>query len=705
MKVGQTDNHSHFLPLFSMRKHIFLFLALMLTAATGLYAQLLTLNVSGQVTDLSGSPIANHTVYAIGDTSVMPPVFGVGTTNASGNYQISIAAAPPALGTVGFLVVATVDCNGSYQTGAFLTYTANGLLSSAPVNFQICASSGGGTNCTTAISHTTNSSNSFTFTGTVASPATSAVVWSMGDGTSYSNINPVSHSYSTNGTYYVSLTVVDSFAQCVATAYDTVVVTGVSGGATCYANFWGMLDSTGTVAMFQNMSFSTSGNPLQYAWTFNNGATSTLENPILTGLNGPLVACLTITDSLGGCTATYCDSLFILPPPPPYCQAAFSYDDSALVVNFLNLSMFVNPMNPGTSFWTFGDGSSSSVVSPIHTYAAPGVYNVCLTITDSFCTSMFCDSIVVTGGVPSNFFVAGQVTTPTSAGNFAADYATVYLIALDTTNMSLTAIDSVSITPMDSGFYAFSNLPAGSYAVKAALTPASASYSAYLPTYFSNSLFWMNATWIPLPGPFSGMQNIQLMAGNNPGGPGFIGGSVFAGANKNGAGMGNVSVLLLDANMNPVAVATSAADGSFNFNNIAFGSYLVYVDMLNRTTTPAPITLSSTTTSISNLEIEVGSENISYTTSVADAFDASLSAVYPNPTAASAAFDLSLSQTSDLTVEITSVVGQQMSSQTTKLAAGKHTISLDTENLPAGVYLVRVKDSNGAGAVRRLVKE
>jgi PKD repeat protein len=34
-------------------------------------------------------------------------------------------------------------------------------------------------------------------------------------------------------------------------------------------------------------------------------------------------------------------------------------------------------------FWTFGDGSSSSAASPAHPYAAPGSYNVTLTITDS----------------------------------------------------------------------------------------------------------------------------------------------------------------------------------------------------------------------------------------------------------------------------------------------------------------------------------
>jgi len=47
--------------------------------------------------------------------------------------------------------------------------------------------------------------------------------------------------------------------------------------------------------------------------------------------------------------------------------------------------------------WTFGDGHSSSLPNPVHYYAAPGVYQVCLTTTifngSQCCTKTYCQNI------------------------------------------------------------------------------------------------------------------------------------------------------------------------------------------------------------------------------------------------------------------------------------------------------------------------
>lgn len=680
-----------------MRIYKFLLLSLLFAALGAVHAQTLSLVVTGQVANTAGNPVANHTVYVIGDTTVFPPVFYSGLTNANGAYQITALVPAVPLGSVGAMIVATTDCNGSFLTQT-VTYTANAVFG-LPANFQLCTSTT--PTCSATLTHTAVSANTFTFTATTTASAP-VIAWNMGDGNSYYNTLTVTHTYANAGNYVVTLTAIDSLTLCTAAAADTVVATGGSSGATCLPAFFGQFDSTNSAVSFLNMSSTTSGNPLSYLWTFSTGSatsTSSLENPVLFNVNGPVTACLTIIDSIGGCTATYCDSIF--PYVPVQCQALFGYSTSGMVVSFMDFSMTSNPAGGTQYFWSFGDGSTDTQENPIHTYATAGSYTVCLTITDSFCTSTYCDSVYVSTQ-PASHSLMGMVLT----GNTPADSATVYLIAMDSVGGSLvlTAIDSVMLTYPDSGFYAFHNLPAGSYAIKAALNQGAVNYSAYLPTYYGGSLFWATATWTPLPSS-AAYHNISLIPGVNPGGPGFIGGSVLAGANKQGGTMANVPVLLLDASMNPVAATYSAADGSFSFSNVAYGDYLVYVDMLNRTTVPVPVTLSAAAASTSNIEIEIGRESITYTTGIENAFDAGMSTIYPNPTAANAALDLSLDQAGEITIEITTAVGQTLTSNTQMLSAGKHTLSLYTEALPAGVYLVRLQTSNGDAAIRRMVKQ
>lgn len=82
------------------------------------------------------------------------------------------------------------------------------------------------------------------------------------------------------------------------------------------------------------------------------------------------------------------------------CQASFTYsvDTATNTVSFTNTST-------GTwlyTFWSFGDGTTSTVTNAQHTYTTAGIYLVCLTVWDSAsCQSTFCDSVFV-GSLPGN---------------------------------------------------------------------------------------------------------------------------------------------------------------------------------------------------------------------------------------------------------------------------------------------------------------
>jgi PKD repeat protein len=55
-----------------------------------------------------------------------------------------------------------------------------------------------------------------------------------------------------------------------------------------------------------------------------------------------------------------------------------------------------------TFHWDFGDGDTSNIGGPVHTYATPGTYIYCLTINS--CPAV-CDTIVIPGGVDCNYTV------------------------------------------------------------------------------------------------------------------------------------------------------------------------------------------------------------------------------------------------------------------------------------------------------------
>ncbi|MEY4852858.1 MAG: hypothetical protein RIS99_1253 [Bacteroidota bacterium] len=106
------------------------------------------------------------------------------------------------------------------------------------------------------------------------------------------------------------------------------------------------------------------------------------------------------------------------------CIANFTSNSIGLTSNFTNTSTGVN--TPGTTyFWSFGDGTSSTLANPSHTYRAPGIYSVCLGISNlaNNCNDTICKNISIqnsTTACLANFTKSIQgntgVFTSTSTG-------------------------------------------------------------------------------------------------------------------------------------------------------------------------------------------------------------------------------------------------------------------------------------------------
>lgn len=82
--------------------------------------------------------------------------------------------------------------------------------------------------------------------------------------------------------------------------------------------------------------------------------------------------------------------------------AIFNAGGAGLTLTFTDLSTG----SPTSWSWSFGDGGTSTQASPSHTYANPGTYNVCLTVSNACSSATSCQSLTVSCNSASAAFTS-----------------------------------------------------------------------------------------------------------------------------------------------------------------------------------------------------------------------------------------------------------------------------------------------------------
>jgi uncharacterized repeat protein (TIGR01451 family) len=231
--------------------------------------------------------------------------------------------------------------------------------------------------------------------------------WTFGDGNTSTSQNP-SHTYAQAGSYNVCLTVTDS---CTSKTTCTIV------NVTCPAPGVNFSSSTSFYqATFTNQSTAQSG--ATYAWDFGDGNSSTLQNPGHTYANaGNFNVCLTVNDVCG--SISYCDTVNVTCPAP---GVNFSSSTSFYQATFTNQS---TAQSGATYAWDFGDGNTSTQMSPTHTYSSTGFFQACLTVNDLCGSATFCDLILISCPAPAAAFSWTQSQLQAAFNNQSAGTGTV----------------------------------------------------------------------------------------------------------------------------------------------------------------------------------------------------------------------------------------------------------------------------------------
>ena len=207
------------------------------------------------------------------------------------------------------------------------------------------------------------------FTNLSTGPGILSYEWSFGDGGISFATNPA-YTYFTGGSFTVSL-ITQSSAGCVDTLIKpaAIVIKDVNSDFTGPSSV-----CKGVAASFINTSIPASVSSL---WDFGDATFSALTNPSKT-YNIPGVYFIKLKNSYSTCSDSIIKQITVLDLPTPNFNAADVTDCKVpFTVNFTDLSIGATGWS-----WNFGDGGTSAVQNPMHTYTALGNYTVTLIATN-----------------------------------------------------------------------------------------------------------------------------------------------------------------------------------------------------------------------------------------------------------------------------------------------------------------------------------
>lgn len=225
------------------------------------------------------------------------------------------------------------------------------------------------------ISYTVNNAsqciigNVFTFTNTSPNQIGITYYWNFGDGI-LSSLNTISKVYTSTGTFSVSLTAVN-VNGCVDSLLRTVNVLAkpapsfnVSSSVQCVNNSF----------VFTNTTTNTATN---YIWKFGDGNTSTATSPTYSYTVGGTYVVTLIASNAGGCVDSASKTIFVTSKPTASFTTSINNicsDPATVTFNNTTTGSF------SSLIWAFSDGTISTDISPVKTFATGGTYTAKLLV-------------------------------------------------------------------------------------------------------------------------------------------------------------------------------------------------------------------------------------------------------------------------------------------------------------------------------------
>lgn len=358
--------------------------------------------------------------------------FGDGNSSAVTVPTTSHSYANPGTYPVSVIVTDTNGCGGTVTQNIVVVTAPNASFSGTPTSA-----------CVPPLN--------VTFTNTSTSTGNTTYTWNFGDGSTTSSATNPSHTYTSTGTFNVTLIVNQN--GCI----DSVVMANYIVIQNIVASFAATptVVCTGGAINFNNTSVPPAASA---SWNFGDGNTSTSLNPSNTYTAAGTYTVTLISTDASGCVDTTTGTVLVNQTPVANFVA-----DTMVACNVPFTVTFTNTSTGGTNYaWDFGDGGTSTLQNPVHTYTAAGTYTVTLIAINA--AGPCVDTIVMPAFIVISPPVANFIHVPDSGCvpltvNFLStststiDPIATYSWSFGDGNTALTATPTTSNTYTATGIY------------------------------------------------------------------------------------------------------------------------------------------------------------------------------------------------------------------------------------------------------------
>ena len=337
---------------------------------------------------------------------------------------------------------------------------------------------------------------------------------------------------------------------------------------------------------------------------------------------------------------------------------------------------------PFTYAWSNGGTEQSQIIDF-------GLHDLCVTVTDALgCVSVSCNYDPNQGDTINS--ISGFVYADSI---FAYVQGTVHAYSIDPATGTYQIASSTALE--NGGFYRFSSLPSGLYLLKAELLPGTAGYDDFIPTYHLSSVSWETADVHVLPNWLPVTTDIWLIPIDTTGGTGVIGGIVTDpqnlmaeedGAFRGESGVPNVTVLLKNAEGNPLNYKITLQDGTFRFTGLPFGTYRLSFDIPGIHSQDVWVTLSPENPERLQVPLVITEGQVSV-----DEPEVIQLELYPNPAKEMVTIKIPDTHT-DYHIQVVDMQGRIVESGSVKSKDG--IMLIEVEQYSPGLYHINLKGEN-----------